>query len=160
MGASVEQLGMRTEGGEEVADLRVRSGALRGVTVPAARAPSMIDEYPVLAVVAAFAEGETVMRGLKELRVKESDRLAATAAMLRNNGVEAEIDGDDLIVQGVGRAPGGGLVTTHMDHRIAMSALVMGLASENPVKIDDGAFIATSFPGFVELMRSLGAELA
>src|SRR6185437_15907967 len=160
MGASVEQLGMRTEGGEEVADLRVRSGALRGVTVPPARAPSMIDEYPVLAVAAAFAEGETVMRGLKELRVKESDRLAATAAMLRNNGVEAGIDGDDLIVQGVGRAPGGGLVTTHMDHRIAMSALVMGLASENPVKIDDGAFIATSFPGFVELMRSLGAELA
>ena len=160
MGASVEQLGMRTEGGEEVANLRARSGTLRGVTVPAARAPSMIDEYPVLAVVAAFAEGETVMRGLKELRVKESDRLAATAAMLRNNGVEAEIDGDDLIVQGVGRAPGGGLVTTHMDHRIAMSALVMGLASENPVKIDDGAFIATSFPGFVELMRSLGAELA
>ena len=136
------------------------AAALRGVTVPPERAPSMIDEYPVLAVAAAFAEGETVMRGLKELRVKESDRLAATAALLRNNGVEVDIDGDDLIVQGRGRAPGGGLVTTHMDHRIAMSALVMGLASEKPVKIDDGAFIATSFPGFVELMQGIGADLA
>jgi 3-phosphoshikimate 1-carboxyvinyltransferase len=163
MGASIEYLDRRNEGGEEVADLLVRASALRGVEVPAARAPSMIDEYPVLAVAASFAEGTTVMRGLKELRVKESDRLAATAALLRGNGVEAAIEGDDLIVQGMGRtlgrAPGGGLVTTHMDHRIAMSALVMGLASEKPVKIDDGAFIATSFPGFVELMRSLGADL-
>ncbi|MGA8614124.1 MAG: 3-phosphoshikimate 1-carboxyvinyltransferase [Xanthobacteraceae bacterium] len=159
MGASIEFLARRSEGGEEVADLLVRTSALRGVEVPAARAPSMIDEYPVLAVAASFAEGTTVMRGLKELRVKESDRLAATAALLRGNGVEAAIEGDDLIVRGSGRAPGGGLVTTHMDHRIAMSALVMGAASEKPVKIDDGSFIATSFPGFVELMRSLGAEL-
>jgi 3-phosphoshikimate 1-carboxyvinyltransferase len=160
MGAQIERLEVRSEGGEEVADLRVRAGALRGVEVPAERAPSMIDEYPVLAVAAAFAEGTTIMRGLKELRVKESDRLAATAALLRGNGVTAEIDGDDLIVQGAGRAAGGGVVTTHMDHRIAMSALVMGLASEKPVQIDDGGFIATSFPGFVELMRSLGADLA
>jgi 3-phosphoshikimate 1-carboxyvinyltransferase len=160
MGAQIEQLDMRNEGGEEVADLRVRAGPLRGVEVPAARAPSMIDEYPVLAVAAAFAEGSTIMRGLKELRVKESDRLAATAALLRGNGVAVEIDGDDLIVHGAGRATGGGVVTTHMDHRIAMSALVMGLASEKSVQIDDGSFIATSFPGFVELMRSLGAELA
>jgi 3-phosphoshikimate 1-carboxyvinyltransferase len=160
MGAWLEYLETRKEGGEEVADLLVRTSALRGVEVPPERAPSMIDEYPVLAVAASFAEGTTVMRGLKELRVKESDRLAATAALLRANGVTADIDGDDLIVQGKGRAPGGGLVTTHMDHRIAMSALVMGLASERPVKIDDGSFIATSFPGFVELMRSLGAELA
>jgi 3-phosphoshikimate 1-carboxyvinyltransferase len=160
MGASIEYLARRNEGGEEVADLLVRASALRGVEVPAARAPSMIDEYPVLAVAASFAEGTTVLRGLKELRVKESDRLAATAALLRGNGVEAAIEGDDLIVQGGARAPGGGLVTTHMDHRIAMSALVMGLASEKPVQIDDGSFIATSFPGFVELMRSLGAELA
>jgi 3-phosphoshikimate 1-carboxyvinyltransferase len=160
MGATIERLAVRDEGGEEVADLRVRPGALRGVEVPAARAPSMIDEYPVLAVAAAFAEGTTAMRGLKELRVKESDRLAATATLLRDNGVEAEIDGDDLIVRGKGRAGGGGLVTTHMDHRIAMSALVMGLASERPVAIDDGSFIATSFPGFVELMRGLGADLA
>jgi 3-phosphoshikimate 1-carboxyvinyltransferase len=160
MGASIDFLERRTEGGEEVADILVRASALRGVEVPAMRAPSMIDEYPILAVAAAFAEGTTVMRGLKELRVKESDRLAATAALLRVNGAEAEIDGDDLIVQGRGRAPGGGLVTTHMDHRIAMSALVMGLASERPVKIDDGGFIATSFPGFVELMRSVGADVS
>jgi 3-phosphoshikimate 1-carboxyvinyltransferase len=160
MGASIEELQRRTEGGEEVADLLVRGSALRSVEVPASRAPSMIDEYPVLAVAAAFAEGTTVMRGLKELRVKESDRLAATEALLRENGVEVEIEGDDLMVQGRGRAPGGGLVTTHMDHRIAMAALVMGLASERPVQIDDGGFIATSFPGFVELMRSLGAELS
>jgi 3-phosphoshikimate 1-carboxyvinyltransferase len=120
----------------------------------------MIDEYLVLAVAASFAEGTTIMRGLSELRVKESDRLAATAALLRANSVEAGIDGDDLIVRGKGRAPGGGLVTTHMDHRIAMAALVMGLASEKPVAIDDAAFIATSFPGFVELMRSLGGDLS
>jgi 3-phosphoshikimate 1-carboxyvinyltransferase len=160
MGALIERVGMRNEGGEEVADLRVRAGALRGVEVPASRAPAMIDEYPVLAVAAAFAEGTTVMRGLKELRVKESDRLAATVALLRANGVTADIAGDDLIVEGSGRAAGGGLVVTHMDHRIAMSALVMGLASEKPVKIDDASFIATSFPGFVELMRSLGADLS
>jgi 3-phosphoshikimate 1-carboxyvinyltransferase len=160
MGASIERLEERNEGGEEVADLRIRAGALRGGDVPASRAPSMIDEYPVLAVAAAFAEGTTVMRGLKELRVKESDRLAATAALLRGNGVSAEIDGDDLIVHGSGRAKGGGVVVTHMDHRIAMAAIVLGLASERPVAIDDGSFIATSFPGFVELMRSLGADLS
>jgi 3-phosphoshikimate 1-carboxyvinyltransferase len=160
MGAAIERLATRREGGEEVADLRVRAGALRGVDVPAARAPSMIDEYPVLAVAAAFAEGTTVMRGLKELRVKESDRLAGTAALLRVNGVKVDIEGDGLVVQGSGRAPGGGLVITHMDHRLAMSALVMGLASAKPVQIDDASFIATSFPGFVELMRGLGADFA
>jgi 3-phosphoshikimate 1-carboxyvinyltransferase len=120
----------------------------------------MIDEYPVLAVAAAFAEGTSVMRGLKELRVKESDRLAATAALLRANGVAADIEGDDLIVHGKARASGGGTVTTHMDHRIAMAAMVLGLASDKPVAIDDGTFIATSFPGFVELMRGLGADLS
>jgi len=160
MGATIERVDTRAEGGEEVADLRIRSGVLRGVDVPAYRAPAMIDEYPILAVAASFAEGETRMRGLKELRVKESDRLAATAAMLRTNGVEVEIEGDDLIVRGRGRVLGGGEVTTHMDHRISMSALVIGLASEQPVKIDDGSFIATSFPRFVELMRSLGADLS
>jgi len=159
MGASIERLAIRNEGGEEVADLRVRAAALRGVEVPAARASAMIDEYPVLAVAAAFAHGTTVMRGLKELRVKESDRLAATADLLRANGVTVEIVGDDLIVQGQGRAIGGGLVATHMDHRIAMSALVMGMASAEPVRIDDASFIATSFPGFVDLMRGLGANL-
>src|SRR5579864_1134791 len=160
MGASIEELERRKEGGEDVADLRVRAGALRAVEVPAERAPSMIDEYPVLAVAAAFAEGITVMRGLKELRVKESDRLAATAALLRANGVAVDIEGDDLIVHGKGHAVGGGVVTTHMDHRIAMAAMVLGLASDEPVQIDDGTFIATSFPGFVELMRDLGADLS
>jgi len=160
MGASIEQLDARKEGGEDVADLRVRAGALRAVEVPAERAPSMIDEYPVLAMAAAFAEGTTVMRGLKELRVKESDRLAATAALLRANGITVEIDGDDLIVHGKGRAAGGGTVVTHMDHRVAMAAMVLGLASDKPVQIDDGTFIATSFPGFVELMRTLKADLS
>jgi 3-phosphoshikimate 1-carboxyvinyltransferase len=159
MGASIEALDKRDDGGEEVADLRIRASALKGVDVPPERAPSMIDEYPILAVAASFAEGITRMRGLKELRVKESDRLAATADMLRANGVVVDIEGDDLIVQGKGRPAGNGEVKTHMDHRIAMSALVMGLATENPVRIDDSAFIATSFPGFVELMRSAGADL-
>jgi 3-phosphoshikimate 1-carboxyvinyltransferase len=160
MGAAIAPEAASRDGGEAMAGFRVRSAPLRGVEVPAERAPSMIDEYPVLAVAAAFAEGTTVMRGLKELRVKESDRLAATAAMLRANGVEAEIAGDDLIVHGRGRAPGDGLVATHMDHRIAMAALVMGLASDRPVTIDDGAFIATSFPGFADMVRRLGGEVA
>jgi 3-phosphoshikimate 1-carboxyvinyltransferase len=159
MGASIEDLEKR-DGGEEIADLRVRTSALRGVDVPAERAPSMIDEYPILAVAASFAEGVTRMRGLKELRVKESDRLAATADMLRVNGVVVEIEGDDMIVQGKGRPAGGGEVKTNMDHRIAMAALMMGLATQNHLRIDDGAFIATSFPGFVELMRSIGADLS
>jgi 3-phosphoshikimate 1-carboxyvinyltransferase len=149
-----------------MADLRVRASALSGVEVPALRAPSMIDEYLVLAVAAAFAQGTTVMRGLKELRVKESDRLAATADMLRQNGIAVEIAGDNLIVHGTGRGsqggnvPGGGLVATHLDHRIAMSALVMGLGSQRPVRVDDAAVIATSFPGFADLMRSAGANLS
>ncbi|HWM46276.1 MAG TPA: 3-phosphoshikimate 1-carboxyvinyltransferase [Xanthobacteraceae bacterium] len=158
MGASIETIAARTEGGEGMADLRVRYSPLRGVEVPAPRAPTMIDEYPILAVAAACAEGTTIMRGLNELRVKESDRLAATADMLRVNGVAVEVVGDDLIVHGKGRPPGGGTVATHMDHRMAMSALVMGLASERPVRADDTAFIATSFPTFVPMMRSLGAQ--
>jgi 3-phosphoshikimate 1-carboxyvinyltransferase len=143
-----------------VADLRVRASGLRGVEVPAARAPSMIDEYPILAVAASFAEGTTVMRGLKELRVKESDRLAAVAAGLRANGLEVEIEGDDLMVHGRGKAAGGGKVLTHMDHRIAMAFLVMGLRSEKPVAVDDASFIATSFPAFVPIMRRLGADMS
>jgi 3-phosphoshikimate 1-carboxyvinyltransferase len=160
MGADIEAVTIRNDVGEEMADFRIRTSALRGIDVPAARAPSMIDEYPILAVAAAFAEGTTRMRGLKELRVKESDRLAATADMLRVNGVTAEIEGDDLIVHGRGSVAGGGLVATHMDHRIAMSALVIGLAGDKPVKVDDAAFIATSFPGFAALMQSLGADLS
>ena len=158
MGASIEESEIRGDAGEPMAQFRVRASKLRGVVVPPERAPSMIDEYLVLAVAAAFAEGTTVMRGLQELRVKESDRLEATAAMLRVNGVKLEISGNDLIVEGRGRVAGGGLVATHMDHRIAMSALVMGLASDKPVKVDDTAFIATSFPDFIPMMRSLGAE--
>ncbi|MGJ4930994.1 3-phosphoshikimate 1-carboxyvinyltransferase [Bradyrhizobium sp. HKCCYLS2038] len=160
MGASIEEDDVRGDAGEPMARLRVRASKLKGVVVPPERAPSMIDEYLVLAVAAAYAEGTTVMRGLHELRVKESDRLEATAAMLRVNGVKVEITGDDLIVEGRGHVPGGGIVATHMDHRIAMSALVMGLASDKPVKVDDTAFIATSFPDFIPLMRRAGADFA
>ncbi|WP_315716884.1 MULTISPECIES: 3-phosphoshikimate 1-carboxyvinyltransferase [unclassified Bradyrhizobium] len=160
MGASIEEDDVRGDAGEPMARLRVRASKLRGVVVPPERAPSMIDEYLVLAVAAAYAEGTTIMRGLHELRVKESDRLEATAAMLRVNGVKVEITGDDLIVEGRGHVPGGGIVATHMDHRIAMSALVMGLASDKPVRVDDTAFIATSFPDFIPLMCKAGADFA
>ncbi|MDI4234273.1 3-phosphoshikimate 1-carboxyvinyltransferase [Bradyrhizobium sp. Arg237L] len=160
MGALIEEDELRMDGGEPMARLRVRASKLRGVEVPPERAPAMIDEYLVLAVAAAYAEGTTIMRGLQELRVKESDRLEATADMLRVNGVKVEISGDDLIVEGKGHVPGGGVVATHMDHRIAMSALVMGLAADRPVTIDDTAFIATSFPDFIPMMRSLGAEFS
>jgi len=125
------------------------------VDVPWQRAPSMIDEYPVLAVAASFATGTTRMRGLKELRVKESDRLTATADLLRANGVRLEVEGDDLIVHGSGQPRGGATVLTHMDHRLAMSALVLGLATAAPVAVDDASFIDTSFPGFVGLMNGL-----
>jgi 3-phosphoshikimate 1-carboxyvinyltransferase len=159
MGAEIEEIGRRDDGPEPVVDLRVRASRLRGIEVPASRAPSMIDEYPVLAVAAACAEGTTIMRGLGELRVKESDRLAAIADGLAATGVACEIVGDDLIVHGKGRVGGGGTVATHMDHRIAMAFLVMGLASDKPVAVDDTSFVATSFPGFVELMGKLGADL-
>ena len=161
MGAEIEQTNARDEGGETVADLKVRASSLFGVDVPAARAPSMIDEYPVLAVAASFARGSTRMRGLHELRVKESDRLAAVAAGLDAAGVIHEIEGDDLIVHGTGRAPlGGGTVATHLDHRIAMAFLVMGLASAEAMRVDDGTMITTSFPSFVPMMRELGAALS
>ncbi|MGA0561950.1 3-phosphoshikimate 1-carboxyvinyltransferase [Ancylobacter sp. VNQ12] len=160
MGASIDYVNERIEGGESVADLHVRyTGRLAGVDVPAERAPSMIDEYPVLAVAAAFAQGATRMNGLSELRVKESDRLAAVADGLAAIGVTHRIEGDDLIVEGAGSVVGGGTVATHMDHRIAMSFLVAGLAAANPVKVDDVAFIATSFPSFLPLMEKLGAVI-
>lgn len=158
MGADLSFGNARTEAGEDVADIRVRHAALSGVTVPAERAPRMIDEYPMLAVIAAFARGETRMDGLAELKVKESDRLAATVAGLVANGVVARAEGDSMIVRG-GRVPGGGHVATQLDHRIAMSFLVLGLAAERPVTIDDGRMIATSFPTFVPLMRQLGAAI-
>lgn len=159
MGASIEMLDYRHEGGEPVGDLRIKASALRGIRVPAERAPSMIDEYPVLACVAAFAEGETHMAGLSELKLKESDRLAATAAGLAACGVAARVTGDDLTVEGSGEVKGGGLVATHMDHRIAMAFLTLGLGAANPVTVDDTSMIATSFPGFVKLMTKLGAQL-
>ena len=160
MGANIEVTNPRIEGGEDVADLRVRHAQLTGVDVPADRAPSMIDEYPVLAVAAAFATGETRMRGLAELRVKESDRLAAVAEGLRVNGVAFAIEGDDLIVQGAAEVAGGGTVETHLDHRIAMSFLIMGMAAQKPVTIDDAAMIATSFPTFRPALERLGATFS
>jgi 3-phosphoshikimate 1-carboxyvinyltransferase len=159
MGADIDILDRRAEGSEEVADLRVRAAALKGVDVPAARAPSMIDEYPILAVAAAFASGETRMRGLAELRIKESDRLVAVAHGLREAGVETQIVDDSLIVEGrAGDVAGGGMAATHLDHRIAMSFLCLGLASRRPMAIDDSRMIATSFPGFQALMEQLGAR--
>ena len=159
MGADVEFVNQRSEGGEPVADVRARYSKLKGVRVPPGRAPSMIDEYPILGVVAAFADGETRMEGLAELKVKESDRLAATAAGLAVNGVSAKVDGDTLIVSGGGgHVQGGGTVVTHMDHRIAMSFLVMGCASDAPVAVDDTTFIATSFAEFEGLMSGVGAK--
>ena len=151
----------REEGGEPVADLRVKHGPLTGIEVPPERAPSMIDEYPILSVVASFAEGKTVMRGVQELRVKECDRLDAMARGLEANGVKIEEGADFLIVHGQGGSvPGGGTAKTFLDHRIAMSSLCLGMASEMPVSIDDGGAIATSFPNFVPLMKGLGAEIA
>jgi len=157
MGADVAFTSERNEGGEPVADIRVRHARLKGVRVPPDRAPTMIDEYPVLACLAAYAAGETRMEGLAELKVKESDRLAATAAGLTANGVAAKVDGDALVVAGGSGVPGGGCVATQLDHRIAMAFLTLGLGAERPVTIDDAAMIATSFPGFRSLMEGLGA---
>jgi 3-phosphoshikimate 1-carboxyvinyltransferase len=160
MGADIRMENPRTHGGEAVADVVTHSSKLRGVEVPADRAPSMIDEYPILAVAAAFAEGQSVMHGLSELRVKESDRLAAVIAGLRACGVDAHDEGDALVVEGCGGPPrGNGRVTAHDDHRIAMSFLVMGLAARGAVSVDSADMIATSFPTFVPLMRSLGAQI-
>ncbi len=158
MGGDIKIENRRDAGGEEVGDLYVKYSKLHGVRVPESRAPSMIDEYPILSVAASFAEGTTRMEGLEELRVKESDRLAAVEAGLQANGVMTASGRDWLEVTG-GGAPGGGTVITHMDHRIAMSFLVMGLASRIPTHIDDSAFIATSFPGFTDLLNGLGAKI-
>lgn len=165
MGGDIEILNPRQAGGEDVADLRVKSSHLKGVSVPEERAPSMIDEYPILAVAAAFAEGETNMQGLDELRVKESDRLAAVARGLEANGVDCEEGEAHLIVHGdpsgrsIGAIADDAIVATHLDHRIAMAFLVMGMAARKPVFIDDGQMIATSFPQFITMMTDLGAAI-
>jgi 3-phosphoshikimate 1-carboxyvinyltransferase len=162
MGADLTRENPHDEGGEPVADLRVRFSALKGVEVPPERAARMIDEYPILAILAAFAEGDTVMRGIGELRVKESDRIAALVAGLRANGVDVTEHEDGMTVHGCGAdgVPGGGFVETHLDHRIAMAFLCLGLAARNPVTIDDAGPIATSFPTFTALMSNLGATIA
>jgi len=160
MGADIAFDNRREEAGEPVADLRVKAGALKGIDVPPDRAPAMIDEYPVLAVAAAFATGRTRMRGLAELRVKESDRLAGIAQGLAACGATVAVEGDDLVVDGTGAPPAGGArIETRLDHRIAMAFLVLGMAARRPVVIDDGRPIATSFPGFVALMNGLGAAI-
>jgi 3-phosphoshikimate 1-carboxyvinyltransferase len=162
MGADLTYENERTEGGEPVADLRARfSPDMKGIEVPPARAASMIDEYPVLSVVAANATGVTMMAGVKELRVKESDRIAAMADGLRASGVSTE-DGDDwwsVTGMGPGNVPGGATCASHLDHRIAMAFMILGMAAQKPVSLDDGSPIATSFPIFEPLMASLGAQL-
>jgi len=160
MGANIAVENKRLESGENVGDLIVKASALKGVEVEPEIAPSMIDEYPILAVAAAFAEGRTKMTGLGELRVKESDRLSAIADGLKACGVAIELGDDWLAVEGRGTSgmPGGGKIATHMDHRIAMSFLVAGLAAKAPVTVDDTSFVATSFPDFLPLMQKLGAQ--
>ena len=158
MGAYLRSDNFRTSGGEVIADIQVKYSKLHGVTVPPERAPSMIDEYPVLAIAAAYASGTTTMRGIAEMRVKESDRISATVALLKKNGVETTEFEDGFAVKG-GSVAGGGAVTTHHDHRIAMSALILGLQADAPVSIDDSAMIATSFPTFFDLMKGLGAKI-
>ena len=163
MGADLVISNAREAGGDQVGDVTARHSALRGVVVPPERAPAMIDEYPILAIAAAFAEGATVMRGIGEMRVKESDRIALTAAGLAACGVGVEEEPEGLIVAGTSRGnhpvAGGARVTTHGDHRIAMSHLVLGLAADAPVAVDEPGMIATSFPGFVEMMQGLGGDL-
>ena len=161
MGAKTELIKKYDGVGEPIADIKVESSELKGVTVPASIAPRMIDEYPILAVAAAFASGKTTMLGLQELRVKESDRLSAMADGLKSCGVKVEESSDTLTVHGTGGdIKGGTLIRTELDHRIAMSFLIMGLATRNPITIDNGATIDTSFPDFFEIMKSLGANLS
>ena len=160
MGANIDVTDARDQAGEPVADLIVRTSQLKGVTVLPERAPSMIDEYPILAIAAAAAHGVTRMQGLAELRVKESDRLAAIADGLTACGIKVEIEGDDLVVTGApDNIPGGAEIESRMDHRIAMSFLVMGMVAKDPVTIDDAEHIATSFPSFVPLMNEIGAKI-
>jgi len=159
MGAYLRADNFRRSGGETIADLHVKHSKLNGVTIMPEHVPSMVDEYPILAVIAATARGTTMMRGLAELRVKESDRLAGTLKLLSANGVEASIEGDTLSVTGGGNITGGAKIKTNHDHRMAMSALILGMVSEKPVAIDDASMIATSFPEFFNLMAEIGANI-
>ena len=160
MGADLVMENPREEGGEPVADLRVRFGALKGINVPSERAASMIDEYPILAALAATAQGTTMMTGIKELRVKESDRIDAMARGLEACGVRVEETEDSLTVHGMTNVPGGATVASHLDHRIAMAFLCLGMVSRQPITVDDAGPIATSFPVFEPLMTGLGANIA
>ena len=160
MGGNIEISNEHMAGSEPVGDLRIRYSELKGITVPAARAPSMIDEYPVLAVAAAYATGTTTMLGLHELRVKESDRLAAIANGLQACGAHVAVNGDDLTVVGDNGVAGGATIATQLDHRLAMSFLVLGMASHEPVIIDDGSPINTSFPEVLDLMNGVGAAIS
>ena len=160
MGADLTITNRRQAGGEDVGDITARYSTLKGVVVPEARAASMIDEYPILAATAAFADGVTVMRGVGEMRVKESDRISLMVEGLRACGVQVEEEPEGFIVTGAARVPGGATVHTAHDHRIAMSHLVLGLAADQPVSVDEPGMIATSFPGFVEMMNGLGGRIA
>lgn len=164
MGADFSFANQRSEGGEPVADITIRHSALKGITVPEERAPSMIDEYPILFVAAACAEGDTIVRGAKELRVKESDRLAVMARGLKACGVDLEEFEDGIVIRGKGKPPqglaAGQVIATELDHRIAMSFLVLGMAAKDGVTVDDARVMETSFPGFADLMRRLGGDLA
>jgi 3-phosphoshikimate 1-carboxyvinyltransferase len=159
MGGDITISNEHFEGGEPVGDLSVKGSSLNGITVSTIRAPSMIDEYPILAIAASFAHGETHMQGLSELRVKESDRLSAIAKGLKSVGVEVSETDDSLTIQGTGSVIGGANIETALDHRIAMAFLVMGMASKKPIIIDDGVTIDTSFPDFTGLMNGLGANI-
>lgn len=159
MGGDITVDNRRKVGGEEVGDVRVKASRLKGVTVPASRAPAMIDEYPILAVAAAFAEGDTLMEGIGELRVKESDRITAMAVGLEANGITAEEEADSLLVHGSAKVGGGGTVDAMHDHRIAMSFLILGLAAESPVVVSDAAPIATSYPDFSDQINALGGTI-
>ncbi len=159
MGAEIEFTNERVQAGEKVADLRVKYSQLKGITVPASRAPSMIDEYPILAVAASVASGKTTMLGLEELKVKESNRLQAIADGLEVSGVEFDLGADSLTVTG-GDVKGGGKVKTHLDHRIAMAFLILGMVAKEPVIVDDGNMINTSFPGFVDLVNGIGGKIS
>jgi 3-phosphoshikimate 1-carboxyvinyltransferase len=160
MGADLE-IQLRSEAGESVGDVTARHSRLKGVVVPPERAPSMIDEYPILSILGAFAEGVTVMRGVEDLRNKETDRITAVATGLRGCGVQVDEEMDGLIVHGRGRPPRGGcLIETHGDHRLAMAFAVMGMGAETPITVDRADMVGTSFPGFAQLMRGVGADLA